>query len=368
MNAPPLRSFSLADLETLEFPPLAFVVDQLIPTGGLVLLVGRPKAGKSLLGLDLAVSVACGETFLGRATTAGPVVLVPGEDALSLVRSRLWARLGPERAAPLHVIPADGSLDQSVRLDDAASFARLAAKVAELEPALLILDPLREFHTRKENDADEMAALLRPLRQLAHETGTAILLVHHRNKHATDASRATRGSSAIPGSVDVIITLDCPDDEAGGEAAGKVLTLSAEGRYGPRQHLGAQLGAGLRWELAGARVGDESLAPRIARHLEVTGAVLAAEELAEALQAAKGSVQNALTGLYKRGRVRRVGAGTKTTPYRYGIVAGPSGASVRHVLAWEQGKAPIRHDHDEDTPAGRDESSAVGDEVVEWRK
>jgi hypothetical protein len=44
---------------------------------------------------------------------------------------------------------------------DAASVARLRATIAALEPVLVVLDPLRELHHKKENDADEMAALLR---------------------------------------------------------------------------------------------------------------------------------------------------------------------------------------------------------------
>ena len=91
----------------------------------------------------------------------------------------------------------------SLRLDVQESFARLADMVNRLQPRLVVLDPLREFHHKRENEADDMAALLRPLRQLAHDSDTTIVLIHHRNKHATDPALATRGSSAITGGVDV---------------------------------------------------------------------------------------------------------------------------------------------------------------------
>ena len=354
-TAPFLRALSLADLDRMEFPPTRWVVDELIPAGALVLVVGRPKAGKSLLAVDLAASVALGDTFLDRATAHGAVALAPAEDAFSLVRDRLWTRLGAERAAPLYVIPADGSLDQSIRLDDPRSFEQLAALIGLLKPAVLILDPLRELHHRKENDADEMAALLRPLRQLAHETDTAIILIHHRNKHASDPTLATRGSSAITGGVDVVITLersDEGDDDADDSLTpDQVLTLRVEGRYGPRKRLAARLGVGLRWHATTTRADDDlSAADRIRRHLEVTGEELTADELVEATGVAKRTVQNTLTELVKRpARVLRHGAGTKGDPYRYAAGRRRDESGTQDSAPSSQ-KLPIRPDAERYTP------------------
>ncbi len=315
------RALSLGDLAQFEFPPVEWIVDELFPAGALVLLVGRPKAGKSLLAVDLLASVALGETFLDRATAQGAAIYVPAEDALRLVRDRLWTRLDSERTAPLFVVPADGTLEQSIRIDDPASMARLRATIEEIRPALLVLDPMRELHTRKENDADEMAAVLRPLRQLAHDTGTTIILIHHRNKHATDASLATRGSSAIAGGVDVIITLDLSDESDSAELTpAQVMTLRVEGRYGPRQAIGARLRAGLRWESADPQSGDSlTVRDRIRRHFEVTGDHLTADQLHEVIGGDKSGLQRALRDLLGGGRIVRDGAGTKIAPYRYSV-------------------------------------------------
>jgi RecA-family ATPase len=250
-SATPFTALSLTELAEYQFPPIDWVVDEVLPVGALVLLVGRSKAGKSLLTLDLAASVGLGEPFVDQATMQGPVIYVPAEDALRRVGERLWTRIGAERHAPIHVLPADGTLEQAVRLDDPESFGRLAVTVEKYQPRVLILDPFREFHHRKENDADEMAALMRPLRQLAHETDTLIVLNHHRNKHATDSTLATRGSSAITGGVDIVIALELSDESSDeGLTPDQVLTLRIEGRYGPRQRLAARLRPGLRWEPA----------------------------------------------------------------------------------------------------------------------
>ena len=318
----PLRALTLRDLDGFAFPAAEWLVDGLVPAGALVLLVGRPKVGKSLLGVDLSASIALGESFLGRATRQGPVCYVPAEDALPLFRDRLWARLGPERDAPLVVVPVDGSLPQRLRLDDATSFAALAGTVAGHRPRLLVLDPLVELHRRDENSADEMSALLRPLRQLAHETGTAVLLIHHANKHAADPSLAVRGSSAIAGSVDVVVTLrtksdDADDPDAPGPGPGQAVTLRVEGRYGPRQRLVASLGPHLRWEAGDAAEDDGSAADRVRRYLAATAEALTADELAAATDSTTKTVQNVVTPLVRAGKVVRVGPGTRVAPFRY---------------------------------------------------
>ncbi len=347
----PFQTFSLAELEALDFPPVEWIVDELVPAAVLMLLVGRPKAGKSLFELDMAASVAAGDTFLDRATMQGPALYIPAEDSLSLVRSRLFTRLPEDRDIPLDVLPADGYVDQAIRLDEPESFGRLIATIEAIKPALVVLDPFRELHHRKENDADEMAALLRPLRQLAHDSGAAIVLIHHRNKHATDASLATRGSSAIAGSVDVVMTLDTSGSDDESFTPDQVLTITVEGRYGPKQRIGARLRAGLRWESTDPRmVGTVNVKEKIQRYLESTGEQPTADELADALSVAKKTVQNEIKPLCDERRVVRLGTGRKGDPYRYASPQMPFGTNAgTNVSPPESGKQPIRPDSQEYT-------------------
>jgi RecA-family ATPase len=51
---------------------------------------------------------------------------------------------------------------------------RLYATVKAQDPVVVVLDPMRELHGQREDSADDMGPLLRPLRQLAHETNTAV--------------------------------------------------------------------------------------------------------------------------------------------------------------------------------------------------
>lgn len=370
----PFTTVSIANMDAQTFPETEWIVENLIPRGALVLDAGRPKAGKSLKNIDMLASIALGETFLGRATRQMGALYVAAEDSFGLVRERLRTRFGDERDAPFYLLPADGSFDQSLRLDDdGTTLMRLAETIVALDVGIVVLDPMRELHTAKENDADEMAMLLRPLRQLAHEKDVTIVLVHHRNKHGQDASTAVRGSSAITGSVDVVMTLDVNNDDDGDLTPGQAVTLRAEGRYGPKQRITARLGSGLRWEVTTATPPDATLTARIPYLLSAKDEPMTADAIADALTAKLGSVQNSLAALLKEDKIVRLGKGVKNAPYTY---AHPRVAELMtkrdescdasskkaHDESYDeyslstQGETPIRHRVEESTHDECDES------------
>lgn len=316
-SAPLLESFTLAELEDLPLPEVSWHVDGLIPAGALVLLAGRPKAGKSLLAIDLLASIATGTAFLGRATEPGRVLYAPAEDALSLVRERLFTRMGNDRDAPFTILPADGSLGQYIQLDNEKSTFRFVSTVHSIKPRIMVLDPFRELHRGSENEADAMAKVLQPLRRIAHQGGCTVVLIHHRNKHASDPSLAIRGSSAIAGAVDMIITLDTPGDTID-LGNGQLLTLHVEGRYGPRTRLSARLSEGLRWEAVDAvETVDESASERVLGLLKACGAAMTADQIVLETGLAKKTVQNAFTSLRAAGQIERGQTEGRSTTYRY---------------------------------------------------
>lgn len=318
VNAHPgFETLSLAELEEYEFPDVTWLVEDLMPAGALVLLVGRPKAGKSLLAIDLLASVATGTSFLGRPAESGATLYLPAEDALSLVRDRLFMRMGDNREAPLAVIPADGSFDQTIEIDTRESVVRLAETVARHRSTLLVLDPFRELHRQPENEAQPMASVLRPMRQLAHMTHCTVVLIHHRNKHATDPSLAIRGSSAIAGGVDVTITLDTVAG-VGDYSDSQLLMLNVEGRYGTRQQLAARLGDNLRWEqVDDYESGAHSATDRVLSLLQSSAATMTADQIAMETGLAKKTIQNAFGFLRGSSLIERLGSGTRYDPYRY---------------------------------------------------
>jgi hypothetical protein len=157
---------------------------------------GAPKLGKSWLALDLALSVATKTPCLGvhQVPEAGSALVYLAEDHPSEVRLRIDG-LCRHRGLDLASVPIDVITSPSLRLDLDRDRRRLAEAVRELEPKLLVLDPLVRLHRRNENDAAEVSELLAFLRELQRTFGVAIVVVHHMRKNGAVADgQALRGS------------------------------------------------------------------------------------------------------------------------------------------------------------------------------
>jgi len=84
-----------AALQAKEFPAVSYVVPGLIPEG-LTLLAGKPKIGKSWLGLDLCLAIAAGRFCLGdRRPIEGDVLYCALEDNPRRLQRRIDKLLGP---------------------------------------------------------------------------------------------------------------------------------------------------------------------------------------------------------------------------------------------------------------------------------
>lgn len=105
-----LSSMTVFDADRLagmEFEPISYPVDSLIPVGSTV-LAGAPKMGKSWFCLDMAVSVAMGAHFLGAygfLTKKNDVIYLALEDSEQFAQERLKKVLA-NRPAPegLHLV------------------------------------------------------------------------------------------------------------------------------------------------------------------------------------------------------------------------------------------------------------------------
>lgn len=164
-------------------------------------LGGHPKACKSWLGLEMAVSVATATLCLGRypVTQPGPVLIYLAEDTLTNVRQRLLSLCssrGRELAGlDVHVITVP-----RMRLDLDRDQRRLLETARSLRPRLLLLDPMVRLHQLEENSSSEISQLLSYLREMQRDLDMAMVLVHHTRKGGSghgQAGLALRGSGDL---------------------------------------------------------------------------------------------------------------------------------------------------------------------------
>jgi hypothetical protein len=185
---------------TKEPPPTKWLAQGMIAQGDVHLLFGEPTVGKSWLTLDLAVAVAEGRNeWLGYPLRGTParVLYVDEENPLDVVLQRLsmlGLDAGVENLRFLH--------HPGVRLDKDPT--ELLEEVLAYEPKLIVLDSLTRLHTEDENSAGSISKLFNDgIIPLAHETGAAVVLIHHANKSDSNNSyRRSRGSGDIIGAPD----------------------------------------------------------------------------------------------------------------------------------------------------------------------
>jgi hypothetical protein len=187
---------------------------------------GAPKCCKSWLGLDISLSVASGTPCLGRFQVEhrGPALIYLAEDAAPMVRERVLGICNHRRldieTLDLHIIDSP-----SLRLDLKSDRARLVGAVEQLEPSLLLLDPLVRLHRADENSSADVSALLGFLRELQRRFDTAVVLVHHMSKkHRAQLGQALRGSGDLHAFGDCNAYLVRKNDK---------LFLSVEHRFAP---------------------------------------------------------------------------------------------------------------------------------------
>jgi hypothetical protein len=217
-------------------PQTQWLVQDLWSDQAVGILGGEPKCCKSFLALDVAVSVASGAACLRQfpVRRSGPVLLFPAEDSLAIVRQRLEG-IAAAAQVPFDSLPVEVITASTLRLDTPTDCARLSETIQQLQPILLILDPLIRLHRVDENDATQIARLLSYLRELQRQFALAVMLVHHARKdsHSSRPGQALRGSSELHGWGDSNLYM---------RRKGAQLTLSTEHRAAPGQdHIPLQL-------------------------------------------------------------------------------------------------------------------------------
>ena len=193
-----------SDIEYRGQPAMA--VEGLFPLHGTGFLVGDSSVGKSFFSVAMCVAVGSGQPFLGLNTTQAFCFYVGLEGAAEL-EARFCAAfkgLGVDRSQADFVF-ASGDLD----LGDESQLLALAdmykAESNASPHGIIIIDTFSQATPGlEENSATDMAQVVRALTWLANETGTFVLACHHTNK----AQATMRGSSALRGNVDTVVTLE----------------------------------------------------------------------------------------------------------------------------------------------------------------
>lgn len=213
-----------------EPPPSGYTIKNFLPHDGLAMVFGDPKAGKTLATLDAMLHVASGLPWFGLRTRRRRVLYFAGEGVSGLKRrARAWSLEHPEACPDLTFAPWPLGLGDSKAVEGAA----LAIKEGMKEPGEVVVVDTLNAHWAKgdENTQESMTAALSSLRALFPDCLT--IVVHH-SGHAESAKGRARGSSVLPGAVDVAVCVSKGKQGAPNEIS---IPLARDGATDLRLHF-----------------------------------------------------------------------------------------------------------------------------------
>jgi hypothetical protein len=202
---------SARDLQDASFPPVSWIVKNLIPEG-VTLFAGKPKLGKSWLALQIGYGIAIGGEVLGRPVGEGSVLYAALEDNHRRLKKRM------ERVVPYGAEWPDRFLFSTEwpRLDDGGLDAFRSWVDATSDARLLIVDTLatvRPASGGRDSQYQSDYAAIRGLHALANECGIGVLVVHHvRKMDADDPFDTVSGSTGLTGAADTTLILTTTSD------------------------------------------------------------------------------------------------------------------------------------------------------------
>lgn len=190
---------TLQEIIESDYPAPQPIVKNLLNAGEIALFIARQKVGKSIFTLQLAIDIACGTHFLGRyETTAQRVLYIDYENRFSRIKKRgvdLANGRSVNQFNRLYIKAFELISQRDVGLVN--GYTGLQQCVREIEPAVLIIDPLRFALSLVggRSSADESVALeaiehVTSLRQIKPDLAT--ILVHHVKKRQDFTNKSLR--------------------------------------------------------------------------------------------------------------------------------------------------------------------------------
>ena len=202
----------------------------LLPETGCLLLTGKTETGKSVVGMDMALSLALGMPLFGASRPDGTAHFPVRRPVKVLY---LDSELGPPGAhqrlklfyqqkihgvclEDMFKIVSGDFAPLSLHNAGDTAFQNLEGLVAAEKPGVLIVDPFSDYHSADEND-NSIRLVFAQLRMLQKKYTFASILLHHESdkdifiEGGTIAKRKgtgrARGHSSIAQSVDTMLAV-----------------------------------------------------------------------------------------------------------------------------------------------------------------
>ena len=195
------RRFTLTQFNKilLSTAPI-YLVKGLIPAGGLIIIWGPPKCGKSFWTMDISMHVARGFWYRGRRVKQGTVVYLALEGGVGFTRrKKAYCQKHNVEDVPFYLITDRTNLIHDHRALIAA--IREQIEDGDGDPVLVVIDTLNRSLVGSESSDEDMGAYRQAADAIREEFGCAVAIIHHCGYDDTHM----RGHTSVPGALDAEI-------------------------------------------------------------------------------------------------------------------------------------------------------------------
>jgi len=292
----------------MTFPPLRWIVPNIIPAEGVTLLCSKPKFGKSWLAYDLCIACTTDRFTLGTIKPAqGSVLYLALEDSKRRLQRRMTKLLRTFGSAWPNklLLKTEWRRLHEGGVDDIRTWYAHTRSMGG-KPILVVIDVLAKVRkpvgNRQLYEADYAA--LAELTNLANELELAIVVAHHTRKMAADDLMETvSGSYGVSGAVDTILVMANRPNGA---------VLDIRGRDVESAELAIEFDKQTcRWRLLGdaAEVHVSSQRAKIIAALKEAGLAMTIPALMEETGMKRNPLAVLLGRMAKESGIQRVGKG-----------------------------------------------------------
>lgn len=192
-----------------------WIVQNVLPVGGKLNIYGKPKTGKSMIGLQLAAAISSGKNdwLSFGITTHGPVAYLQIDTPRSLWMERVkhLQNYGVDFSNVFFADSQDCPYPFNI-LGEGKRWLQENLALMPERPLVLFVDTLREIHGGSEDESAQMKNVIAELE--AGTEGMALVLISHSRKGnpqnfgmAADLMDENRGSGYVAGRMDCVIWL-----------------------------------------------------------------------------------------------------------------------------------------------------------------
>jgi hypothetical protein len=185
-SSPAPLSESLLDFLDRPIKPRNFFMKYWLEREGLTFLAGEHKTGKSILAMNVAISLALGREFLGfEIPSPRKVLLVQQEISDPAMKDRIDKMIKSvprDMCANLANLIIPTRQEQTWKLNRPRDLEKLGRIVQDNGIDLIIFDPFSTFHNKNENSNAEMSEILEHFAEMIKRYGIGILVIQHFGK------------------------------------------------------------------------------------------------------------------------------------------------------------------------------------------